>query len=73
MMLFTFSLSIIGFPRITKAQNTAWSPTHGPFGGSSVYSIFTEPDGSIYLGTYSDGVFRTEDNGPTWTDVTEDA
>ena len=51
----------------TLALNGEWRPTNGPFGGR--ISKLLHSGGSIIAGTYDRGVFRSTNNGETWTGI----
>ena len=52
------------------AQNF-WVSTNGPNRGS-VRALAINSSGHIFAGTYGSGVFRSTDNGNTWTNVNND-
>ncbi len=45
-----------------------WAHTNGPQGGDGI-ALATNPSGDVFVGTQGDGVFRSTDNGETWTGV----
>lgn len=51
---------------ITKAQTNFWQQSNGPFAGV-VQSIAMAPDGAMVVGTKDGGVFRSVNNGTSWT------
>ncbi len=42
-----------------------WVQTNGPWGGT--VQAFTFQNGSLFAGTWGDGIFRSTDNGASWT------
>ncbi len=52
----------------TAAQQIAWQPTNGPYGGTvNAFAITTS--GDIFVGIPGGGVFHSTDNGNSWTEV----
>ncbi len=49
-----------------SATDFAWGGTHGLYGGV-VTHLAVSPSGTIFAGTYGAGVFRSTDNGQSWT------
>ncbi len=49
---------------ITAAVSKTWEQVDGPFGGQS--SCITQCKGSLFAGSTSGGVFRSDDNGESW-------
>ncbi len=45
--------------------HSQWTQTEGPEGGN--FSCFTSYNGFVYAGTNGAGIFRSSDNGATWT------
>ena len=45
-----------------------WRQTNGPYGGA-IRSLTVNSNGHIFAGTYVGGIFRSEDNGDSWTAV----
>ncbi len=44
-------------------------PTGGPFGFDVIETITTGKDGSIYVGTFGGGLFRSKDKGENWRPI----
>lgn len=61
-------LIILVFVLPAIAQEPAWKPTNGPYGGA-VYSLIATPDGTLYAGTWGWGVFRSKDAGDSWMPI----
>lgn len=51
---------------VAIAQSQFWGPTNGPFGGI-VKAVVFDAQVNLYAGTAGSGVFRSTDNGDTWT------
>ena len=49
-------------------QDVVWQQT-GPIYGGDIQSIAINASGDIFAGTYGSGIFRSSDNGESWTDV----
>jgi photosystem II stability/assembly factor-like uncharacterized protein len=49
-----------------RAQETFWRQLEYPYGGN-VFFFITAPNGTIYTGTERNGMFRSTDEGATWT------
>lgn len=45
-----------------------WQPPTGPHGGH-VTTILRTSDGVIYLGTFTTGIFKSNNNGQSWQSV----
>src|SRR5205823_2159989 len=45
-----------------------WVQTNGPQGGDGI-ALATNPSGHVFVGTQGGGVFRSTDNGETWTGI----
>src|SRR2546423_14554288 len=45
-----------------------WASTAGPQGGDGL-ALDTNVNGYVFVGTQGGGVFRSSDNGETWTSV----
>lgn len=60
-------LLILAIPGPALAQ--AWVQTNGPYGGS-IFGLGINSSGDIFARTEIDGVFRSTNNGATWTKVT---
>ncbi len=56
-----------------QSQTNFWQQTNGPYtGGSFVGSVFAlafNSSGHIFVGTWGGGVFRSADNGGSWTQI----
>ena len=46
----------------------AWRQTNGPYGGK-ILTLYETTNGVLFAGTESAGVFRSTDNGNSWTQV----
>lgn len=46
-------------------NDTEWTQTNGPSGGD-VTQLFQASDGTLYLTTFSPGIFRSDSDGDTW-------
>jgi len=63
-----------GSPALTATQAirltaiAQWAKTSGPEGGGRIYSLLNA-GGILYAGTATDGVYRSTDNGQSWTPV----
>ncbi|MBK7852258.1 MAG: T9SS type A sorting domain-containing protein [Bacteroidetes bacterium] len=53
---------------IVSRSNGQWINTGGPYGGSGVLCIALT-DSLVFAGTGGDGIFRSADNGMSWTAV----
>ena len=47
----------------------SWELCENDIGYSLVYSLAVSPNGAIFAGTFYDGVFRSTDNGNSWTQL----
>ena len=45
-----------------------WEQTNGPK-GAYITVILPHPDGTIYIGAYAQGIFKSTDGGLTWIDI----
>ena len=64
---FVLALLLFGLPANPEAQpQNFWQQTNGPNGGS-VQAFAINSSGDIFAGTFGGGVFRSADNGATWT------
>src|SRR5438105_4974849 len=45
-----------------------WAQTNGPQGGDGI-ALATNSSGTLFVGTQGGGIFRSSDNGETWTGV----
>ncbi len=52
------------FQNLIYCQNF-WEPTKGPY-GDNVYAIAINSANEIFIGTYSNGLFKSSDSGNTW-------
>jgi photosystem II stability/assembly factor-like uncharacterized protein len=64
-ILFMILATSLGGVRAT-AQSTAWERLEKPYGGG-VYLFATAPNGDILTGSEFNGVFRSTDNGMSWS------
>jgi photosystem II stability/assembly factor-like uncharacterized protein len=53
----------------TAAQQITWQPTNGPYGDVIGAIVINSSSGHIFVGTRGDGVFRSTNNGTSWTPV----
>ena len=63
-------------PKVAQARNVKassqqanqgfWVQTNGPQGGDGI-ALATSPTGDVFVGTQGGGVFRSTDDGETWT------
>ena len=54
--------------RVQRPDQGFWAQTNGPQGGDGI-ALATSPNGQIFVGTQGGGVFRSMDDGGTWTGV----
>ena len=54
---------------ITVNGEGVWTPTAGPDGGT--ITAFLQVGASLFAGTEGDGIFRTNNNGATWTSINQ--
>lgn len=47
------------------AQELVWERTNGLYGGN-VQTLFATPNGTLYAGTWGNGVFRSNNSGNLW-------
>ena len=52
----------------TKSNENDWVQTNGPYGGY-IRAIYATPDGVLFAGTNSAGIFRSTDLGNSWIPV----
>src|SRR5574341_2650299 len=52
----------------TNAQDF-WQQTNGPYDGGAIQRLAFDANGDVFAGTERGGVFRSEDKGDTWTQV----
>jgi lipid-binding SYLF domain-containing protein len=45
-----------------------WIQTNGPYGGN-IRALAVKSNGYVFAGTYDGGIYRSMDNGGTWTNV----
>ena len=64
MIFLVLILIIVGS---TKAQNIKWVPTNGPYTSGAYQSSVSDSLGNIFLSTEYGGIFRSTNNGDTWT------
>ncbi len=48
------------------SNSISWSQSNGPLGGI-VHALVVNSSGYVFAGTYGGGVFRSTDNGSSWT------
>jgi ligand-binding sensor domain-containing protein len=64
---FTLPLFLLWLSANTEAvAQNFWQQTNGPYGGH-VWSLAINSTGHIFAGTIGGGVFRSTDNGDSWT------
>ncbi|NNE34233.1 MAG: hypothetical protein HKN13_03290, partial [Rhodothermales bacterium] len=69
--LFRLIVVMLGITLITPeavGQQSAWRPTNGPM-AAHVSAIAVDADGTVYAGTFKEGVFRSENDGHSWTRI----
>jgi photosystem II stability/assembly factor-like uncharacterized protein len=49
------------------ASDTIWVPVNTGLPTTNVYSIIPTPSGQLYTGLYNQGLWKSTDNGATWT------
>src|SRR4030095_1279130 len=54
--------------RIQRPADNFWAQTNGPQGGDGI-ALATNPSGHVFVGTQGGGVFRSTDNGESWTGI----
>lgn len=54
---------IISFPSVAQPK---WEATNGPFGGR-IFSLHVGTNQSVYAGTADGGLYRSDDDGKTWS------
>ena len=60
---------LLSFPATSLiAQTDFWQQTNGP-SGATVNSLDINSNGDIFAGTDGGGVFRSRDNGATWSQI----
>ncbi|MGD1047022.1 MAG: T9SS type A sorting domain-containing protein [Bacteroidota bacterium] len=52
---------------IAQSQDQYWKQTYGPHVGANNNNVFIDSAGYLYVTTYDQGLFRSSDNGRTWT------
>ncbi len=50
-----------------QPAHAGWEPTISPY-GASIYCLASS-NGNLYAGTYNRGIFRSTDNGESWTQI----
>ncbi len=60
-----FLLFLLLFSTLATPGHAQWVQTNGPTGSS--INAFATLGGNIFAGTYSGGIFRTRDDGSSWT------
>jgi photosystem II stability/assembly factor-like uncharacterized protein len=51
------------------SANAQWEQTNGPYGSRQILAIAGTGNDTIYVSSIYSGVFRSDDNGITWNDV----
>ena len=54
--------------RFPAGGQNFWAQTNGPQGGDGI-ALATNSSGHIFVGTHRVGIFRSTDNGETWTGI----
>lgn len=67
-LLFAFCFFLFAFSP-TVAQQITWQQTNGPYAGDVHAVEINSTTGFIFVGTVANGIFRSPDNGQTWTQV----
>ncbi len=57
--------SIVAMLAVSNYGNAQWQQTNGPRGG--ITSCYASDDDELYTGTYYGGIFRSTDEGASWT------
>lgn len=68
-LLLFVSLLAFAAPRGAISQNI-WTPTNGIYGGL-IRQVTPDTGGNVYIGTYDAGIFRSTNNGDSWTEINE--
>src|SRR6266566_6254561 len=53
---------------VERPSQSFWAQTNGPPGGDGI-ALATNSSGTVFVGTQGGGIFRSSDNGETWTGV----
>ena len=68
-VLFIGVFSLIAIPAFAQADDF-WMQTNGPYGGEIVASA-VDSQGRIFIGAAGGGIFRSVDNGESWTEAND--
>ena len=66
MEILLLALAVSGLPGSARAQ---WVQTNGPWGGQIECFVLDPVSGDLFAGAYRGGVFRSTDQGESWTTV----
>jgi len=65
--------TVLCFAILTLSATTmaafSWEPTNGPYGGH-IFDLAVNASGHVFAASETNGVFRSTDNGSSWTQVT---
>lgn len=67
-VLFVGFLTQLGADERTEPNESGWVQTDGPYGGE-ILTIHEAPQGVLFAGTSGAGIFRSTDQGDTWSPV----
>src|ERR671935_229329 len=60
------ALLVLVLPAAARGDGNFWAQTNGPQGGDAM-ALATNSNGDVFVGTQGGGVFRSTDNGDSWT------
>lgn len=64
-LYFLFTICCLLYLNVIAQQNF-WQPTNGPMGGY-IKAVACTPNNEIFAGTIGHGIYRSTDNGSTWS------